>query len=158
MNGTGDTRTIILDDPAQLPGVYAALQTSLNAVDFQQVFTERIFPEIERVEHGFFDSETGPSGAPWAPLAQSTIDKKHHDLILWETGRLEDSVTGQTGDSVREAGAREMAFGTNRPFAGVHQDGSGNIPQREFLGFNDELLTFAVDVIADDVIRQISGN
>jgi hypothetical protein len=38
-----------------------------------------------------FDQETNPYGVPWAELADSTIRKKGHDQILFETGELSEN-------------------------------------------------------------------
>ncbi len=153
----GDTRTIILDDPAELPSVYDALNESLANLDFTDVFQDRIFPAMEHAHQGYFNSETDASGQAWAPLAASTIAKKGHSLILWETGKLENSLTSQTGDAIREAGTSEAAFGTSVPYATFHEEGTSKMPARPPVGVSEDLLETITGMIADSVIAQISG-
>lgn len=152
-----DTRTIELESPEALPGVYLNLLDSIKDVDFQETFSSQVFPAIEKAESKFFASETSPDGTPWRPLAQSTIERKGHDIILVETNRLRASLTGESGDSVREAAQTYGVFGTSVPYAHFHQDGGHNLPQREHVGLNNELLEDITGALADACIAQIRG-
>lgn len=80
---------------------------------------------LERIEQVQFQSEGKFSGG-WPELADSTIQAKGHDQILYLTGRLWESLTGGNGDSIREIGEDEMAFGTTTPYAVHHQFGSAD--------------------------------
>lgn len=81
-----------------------------------------------------FRSKTDSTGAPWAPLAASTIARrrKRSSSILVDTGVLKNSIAAT-------AGKRSVTFGTNTPYAGIHQfggragrGGSALIPRRSF--------------------------
>lgn len=152
-----DTRTIILDDIAELPDVYQALTDSLHDVDFQEAFQRKVFPAIERAEEAMFASETDSSGTAWPPLAASTIARKGHDIILVETGALRASLVGETGDSIRDAGADFASFGTSDPKAAFHQDGTSRMPARPPVGVSEETVDIIAGIIADECIAQISG-
>lgn len=152
-----DTRTIQLDDATQLAEVYANLEKTLGDVDFREAFDQRVFPKIEEQESKYFASESAPDGTRWPKLAPATIKRKGHDVILVDTGRLKASLTGQTGDSVRDAMERGASFGTSVPYAGFHQSGTKHLPQRAHVGVNEELLNTIATIIGDAVIEQIRG-
>lgn len=82
---------------------------------------------LERLSEQQFSSQGKFSGG-WWPLADSTVQRKGHDTILLDTGRLWDSLTGGNADSIREIGDDAMAFGTTVPYAGVHQTGGDPHP------------------------------
>lgn len=64
----------------------------------------------------------------WAPLAQSTIDRKANgDTPLLETGEMRDSI-GHHVD-----GARAVEIGSNNDKAVWHELGTEHIPARPFL-------------------------
>ncbi len=157
----GDTRTIILDGPADLEGALEGilddLQESFHDVDCTEALTGKVFPAIERAEAGYFASETDSSGNPWAPLAPSTVARKGHDIILVETGAMRASLVGQTGDSIRDAGADFATFGTSDEKAAFHQEGTRNMPARPPVGASDELLDEIAGIIGDAYIAQLSG-
>lgn len=82
-----------------------------------------------------FRSKTDPEGAPWQPLAQSTVARrrKGSSSILTDTGVLKNSIAVTSGK-------RSVTFGTNVPYAGIHQfggragrGGSALIPRRSYL-------------------------
>ena len=83
-----------------------------------------------------FDSGRDPMGAPWAPLAESTLRQKGHDTILVDTGDYRDSfemnVTtsaglGPTGGS----GILEIA--SESDVAKWHEFGTSRMPARPVL-------------------------
>jgi phage virion morphogenesis protein len=77
-----------------------------------------------------FSTETDPDGAKWAPLKPSTIARKGSSGILKDTGALKNIVF--------TSGVR-IAFIGAAPFYGVfHQWGTRHMPQRAFLGVNDD--------------------
>lgn len=94
--------------------------------------------QLESEERAMFASETDPSGASWKPLAQATIDRKGHAIILFEGGHLKGSLAARNEYSIRETiveGRNQgLVFGTARPFAGVHQYGSQRVPARPHVG------------------------
>lgn len=68
-----------------------------------------------------FRKQVSPDGAPWAPLAASTIAKKKSSQILRQDGVLQDTIRHRvSGD--------ELELGSDRPYAAIHQFG-GKIEQ-----------------------------
>lgn len=72
-----------------------------------------------------------PRGSRWAPLAESTIERKRREglppQILVATGKLRDSLTQEAGDgSIREAGRDYIRFGTTVLEAKFQVKGTAN--------------------------------
>lgn len=68
-----------------------------------------------------FLRQVSPDGAPWAPLAPSTLARKKGPRTLRESGLLQDSMRHQVS-------GEELEFGTDRPYGAIHQFG-GTIEQ-----------------------------
>lgn len=102
---------------------------------------DRIVKDLRKRHRRYFDREISPHGRKWKPLAPSTIERKGHDRILFETGRLRRSLIQQTSDSVvkiRRMRGRQLGtitFGTKVPYAQYHQYG-GRLPIRKHVGFS----------------------
>lgn len=111
---------------------------------------EEIAADMMRIEKIVFDSNGSRGGGRWARLKEETIIKKGNSAIL----RTEGSAIGYKklpGDNVLEKSLTELDapyqvlriyknsihFGTTRPWAVVHQEGSfkKNIPRRRFMNF-----------------------
>lgn len=71
--------------------------------------------------------EPGRRPVPWAPLAASTVRRKGHDKLLYDTGRLRDSITlGTVTD-------RTATVGTDAPYSIFHQMGTKRMDARPFI-------------------------
>lgn len=71
---------------------------------------------LERVTDQRFRDEAGPGGVPWVEVTRATRRRKRHPKILTESGQLRSRFAYQ-------ASPNELVFGTNVPYAGVHQFG-----------------------------------
>jgi phage gpG-like protein len=113
---------------------------------------------------GRFDSETDPTGKPWAKLAQATIADKTRrqksgktrsggsrsrvnaspNAILKSTFLLRDTIA-------YKASPFDVKIGTPRKYGVHHQYGApkANIPARPFLGFNDGDLKEIEAIVVD---------
>jgi phage gpG-like protein len=137
-----------------LGGVFLEIEEAFHRADY----SEPLKPMLEMLEQTHaagFESESTPGGEKWPPLAASTVAKKGHDVILLETGRLKASLANKTGDSVREVSHRGLLFGTQVEYAGIHQNGTSRIPQREHVGMNEETAQRIVDVVADATVEAL---
>lgn len=115
-------------------------------------------PVVMEGIHANFDLASSPDGDPW-PLRK---DDKPHPLLI-ETGALLAAATGGTG-SVHELSSRSLIVGVDKDGgpdslhgAAVHQFGfpDKNIPQREYLGLNDEHLDKVGEIIADVMLERL---
>lgn len=74
--------------------------------------------------------EPGRRPGPWAPLAASTIKRKGHDKILYDTGRLRDSIT------LGEVTPASATAGTDATYSIYHQLGTKSMAARPFIPVN----------------------
>lgn len=118
---------------------------------------QQVIDVLQEMERGFFASSAGPTGEAWAPLSPVTIKKKGHGIILRETYELEASLIGSSTTSIRRTTDKELEFGTSREWAWIHQNGGVKMPQREFLGINDDGMEKVLDVVADAAVRMMFG-
>ena len=103
--------------------------------------------EFFDIEGEQFDSEgkKGLSGK-WKPLSPKYEEiklQKYGSIaliggILYATGRMRESLTRHTSDTVSEIHKQEATFGTAVPYAKYHQTGGGRLPQRKVIDLSDE--------------------
>ena len=94
-----------------------------------------------------FTQNVNPDGIPWP---QSKAAQKRGTITLYDTGRLFNSL------QLFSVGPNTRAIGTDVPYAKYHNEGSGRLPKRQFLGFGDDDVSLAVKVIErriQDAIR-----
>jgi hypothetical protein len=151
----------LIDDSIEVPS-YEAFIDMLNEMVAplkNPVFTIQTWQEVidvlQEMERGYFASSAGPNGDPWAPNRPYTVKKKGHGIILRETYELEASLIGNNGASVRKIEPTKLEFGTERAWAWKHQEGSGRIPQRMFIGMNDQGMEDVLDVVADAAVMMM---
>lgn len=95
-----------------------------------------------------FDREVDPDGNRWPELAPATVARKarknKNPKILQQDSILRDSITP-------DATQDQLEMGTNLEYGPTHQygDSSRNIPARPYLGFSDQDLQEAMDLIGD---------
>jgi len=92
--------------------------------------------DLFAIERAQFVSQGRRGGGSWAKLKPDTIARKGHAQILRDTRALVDSVTRRDAPfQILEVRNTELIFGTDRPWAGVHQHGSAykNRPARPFI-------------------------
>lgn len=147
---------IILDDPAQLGGVFLDVDQAYQNADYSSLFKAET-GRLEKSHEQLFASEHSPAGEPWAELSPFTVRKKGHDVILHETGRLGASLFSRTADSIRDIGARFLAFGTSVFYSMFHTTGTSRMPRREHVGMNMEQVDGLANRVADDLVRQLKG-
>ena len=117
--------------------------------------TEIIEQSKEQIRIGF-ESGTAPDGSKWLPLKYPRPPHRNqNNKPLIDTETLMNSVTVNHEEHVEGVTNEALTLGTYVEYAGVHQEGSGNIPQRQFLGFNKKVMDHATETVADDVINQI---
>lgn len=84
--------------------------------------------DIKTLTDDSFQESRSPDGKRWKPLAPATIRQRRQGSSkpLIDTGTLRASISAR-------AGKRTVRFGTNVPYAPVHQFGGEHIPARPFL-------------------------
>lgn len=115
------------------------------------------FWEIEKRQFAS-EGSAGRSGK-WKPLSKryaiEKIKRYGAKPILERTGRLVKAMTGQTADTVYQKDSKNMAVGTNLPYAARHQRGAGKLPQREIISFNEASRNFMQKQIQKGFVREM---
>jgi phage gpG-like protein len=125
-----------------------------RARDLTPVFNQWV-PVLFQQEEEIFDAEGIPA---WPALSPAYADwKSRHfgDLpILERSGRLKESLTQNTSDTIMRVGPRSMSFGTRVPYSAYLQEGSfkGSMGPRPHLYMVEdnfeEMSVMALDYIA----------
>lgn len=105
-----------------------------------------------------FATEGGHLSGGWAPLAESTIRAKGNDIILFRTGDLQGALT-ERGDAhqVIDMGPDFLIFGTDLPYAELHQTGTGRMPRRRPLEVSPGMRVNILNIIRRYVMTGQGG-
>jgi len=134
---------------------FTQIDTNSTSLDFTDVFDE-VSDLLCNSHRGFFDAQADPNGNSWVPLSPVTIRRKGHAIILIETDAMRESVISRSSPShVERFDTLGMEWGTNDKKGPFHQFGTMLIPQRQFVGWDDETINSAVGLIADDAVKQL---
>lgn len=128
---------VILDtgDAARFAGKLE--HSALDAEDFA-VPLAKIQSDIFRIERTIFKSGGRRGGGSWKKLEDSTIKRKGSIAILRDTDALYHSLTEPGAQfQILDITPHTLVFGTERPYAIVHQEGSvaAGVPKRPFIRF-----------------------
>ncbi len=147
----------VLESVDELPAAITTIVEAGMHGDYTPVF-RKILQDFQHRHGEFFDAELSPGGNGWPALAETTVARKGHEKILFETGRLRASLESVTSDSIREIVGDEnspgFTFGTSVEYAIYHQLG-GRLKVREHVGVNDPMLDEMVEDIADHITGTI---
>lgn len=138
----------------QFGRILLEVEADLREADYEPTL-EDFIPVLEAGEATAFQSGTEPGGAAWVPLAESTIRKKGHGIILVETEKLMKSLTSGGGDAVRETTERGMIFGTSVEYSSFLEDGTSRMPARPHVGMSEGTLEQLVNAIADATVQAL---
>lgn len=99
-------------------------------------------------------TEGGLFAGGWAPLKPNTIAdrvRKGYGAgpILWRTGELAHSLSGDSGYAVKEVRPDGVTVGTSLPYAGYHQTGTKKMPMRRVVGLSWARRSLVVRRLAD---------
>lgn len=146
-----------IDDFDALENVVQGVVDQFGDIDYTPEL-EQQQEKLQRRHQSYFEGQTNPSGRAWPALSPRTIARKGHDTILFESGRLRDSLIADSADSIREV-TREgsgnqhgLAFGTTVPYSIFHQEPT-TLPQRQHVGLNEEATNALAEDIADATVR-----
>lgn len=102
----------------------------------------------DRIEHEFV-SETDPYGNAWKQLKKSTVQRKGHDRIMFESGdMLADTKAVASGDRIE-------FVGTN--YGPIHQKDGANRPARPAVPNDTELPDEWQSDIRDEFGNAVKG-
>jgi len=109
------------------------LLESLVELDMKKPF-ERVKNQMILQANKSFETETSPTGKPWERPKAKTVREKTRlgfpDALLQRTGRLKNSTSDTSAWSVTED---TLTFEPKVLYGKFHQEGTKNLPAREFL-------------------------
>lgn len=142
-------------DTSQLQQTFADVESVFNDLDYTEPLTafQQVLADGER---DAFASQQTPGGEAWAALAASTVKKKGHAVILFETGKLRDSLSTVGGPgNINAVSERGSLFGTDVEYSLFHTTGTKRMPQREHVGTNDAAVDRLAASVADYAVEQL---
>lgn len=130
--------TILMTDHGSAEVLAKKLELSgLHALD-NRVPLGEISANIFEIEDAVFSSGGRRGGGSWARLKPDTVKRKGKDEILVDYSELKDSLTVPGARyQILDINNESLVFGTERPYAFVHQHGSlkAHVPARPFIRF-----------------------
>lgn len=116
---------------------------------------------LEQRHRQTMTNETDPVGRKHAALAQSTIDRKGHSRILFETNRLYESLVSPNAEfSVRfaldEWPAAKLIYGTDAPYAEILSAGTERMPARPMVGMHPQRVEHMTHRAADHAVKELT--
>ena len=111
---------------------------------------------LESRVSGRFETETDPSGTPWAPWAQSTRENYPDD----GNGRILDRYGDLLASLNWQANASSVRVGFGQPYAAYHEWGTSRMPQRGLLMDDPDAGTLAPDderLVLDLLVGWLDG-
>jgi phage virion morphogenesis protein len=115
---------------------------------------------VNVIQHRIYRSKKSPDGADWAPLADSTVDIKGHDTILYETGNLGRSIHVDAQDR------SGFIIASDAPYAYYMQNGvkrtggmikGKRVPARPFMGISERNVKVISKMLKDHVAGRAGG-
>ena len=105
----------------------------------------------------FFRRQAGPDG-PWEALAQSTVERKGHGRILFDSGRLQAALTGHTADSIVEVTRLSLIYGVDLFRALKHEGGLFGLPRRGFMPYGHQVDDFVARRATEHILGLTPGS
>lgn len=129
-------------------------RVSSEIKDFTAVW-EKVSDWLKRRTKRQFDNQGGDNR--WQALSIGYAKWKQIEYpnkpILQRTGRMIDSLTEATADSVNRASKTSLEFGTSVPYAKYHQAGAGDLPQRKIFDLNEKDRKSLTGVIQRELVK-----
>lgn len=131
------------------------LATVVRDCDYQPMLEE--FQRV--IAHGeaeAFLAQSTPGGVAWDKLADVTIQRKGHDVILVETSALLVSLVDINGPgNINMTMSHGLIFGTDVDYAMFHETGTSKMPARPVVGMSDETLDDLCERVAQTTIDSL---
>lgn len=95
-----------------------------------------------------FKSKKDPDGKKWEPWSPSyaRVRKKSNHTLLVKTGKMRSGFKYKIFN-------RKLTITNKQSYSGIHQHGSGKIPQRRMVGFGKEASKKMSKAMRDSVVE-----
>ena len=148
--------SISIDGKAEFDRTFIRVKEEFNDLTPEW---EAAFDAFQTIEAQQFDSEGGAGASgKWKELSPDYKSWKELYYpgapILERTGRLVESLTATTADTIKEIRPKSAEFGTKVPYAIKHQRGIG-VPKREIISFSEKQKTFMTKEIQKVLIERV---
>jgi phage gpG-like protein len=137
--------------------------------DFKDIF-KKIVPEFNKMEEQIFGRQGAVSpNNRWQDLSDVYAQQKIKLVragkyismdVLIATGRLKQSLTSKTSDSIIDIKDTEMLIGTDGnkiKYAITHQKGTGRIPKRKFVFISSEFKNEIIKIFKEGLNKNIES-
>lgn len=135
------------------------LMQEFAAAWLQDPLSEPLSECVRIVRAGFmenFQLKEGSDGRSWPAHAPSTVKRYGPHPLLILSDAMRSAVAGEAGPgSVFRDSFREFETGTDLIYSRTHQEGRGNIPQREFLYASENVIDECHEEVADYLFEYI---
>lgn len=134
------------------PRLESVLQSLTSALDVTEILDESAAILLNRIRTNFL-VQTSPDGQKWVEsgAAKDRAAKGRGGGTLYNTGRMYQSI------QLYAPGTNTRSIGTDVPYAGIHNNGVGQI-QREFLGFGEDDADLVQKLIIKRITEAINGS
>lgn len=125
------------------------MENGFKSHDYEPVL-KSLIPQLQIDHKEGFSHETTPGGEKWKPNAPSTIKRKGHGRVLFETGALEESLTQDgAANAIRGTSRAGLLFGTGVEYAAVNQE------TRPHVGLKEVTLQRIANDVADSTVESL---
>lgn len=133
------------------------LGNRLDGMSWRKPLTEVAFYLANQARKSF-DQAQAPDGTPWPPLKNPSARRGGPAAKpLRDTGRLMGSLIGQGPGHIEDVGDARLVWGTSVEYASYHQEGTGRIPARPFMGLTPEMEGTIAAILLDHAERFLKG-
>jgi phage gpG-like protein len=141
----------------QLPAWLNGLTSAVENPSLEPAFKPWLDEFVADIAKGFQSGES-QLGEAWAPLKDPRA--KGHGAWsgagpLIGHGDLMQSVTSQGSGNILELTGDSLRWGTSLPYAADVQLGTSRMPARPFLNVNQDQVTRAAELVAQQIIKQL---
>lgn len=115
----------------------ASLQRAAQRLDNPRDLLQAIGDELKAAIELRFEAKADPNGAPWAPLAESTLERyaaedqgARRGTLLERTGQMRSTLTVNAGADWVEVGMSRLTAGGKWSIPLLHETGTTRMPRR----------------------------
>jgi phage virion morphogenesis protein len=148
----GATQALKLSDLGKLLG---KLGSDLARLDLTKPLNTVAFYLASQAKQSF-DKGQSPDGQPWAPLKNPSARRGGpSSKPLRDTGVLMASLAGRGAGNVTKVRSTALDWGTSVAYASYHQQGTGRIPARPFLGIGPKQEDGIVRILVEHIEKML---